>query len=156
MILGRRRKPGEDFDPLRGAIDAARRVEAGPERLSPGRREKILATALAGGPAVSGDPAPLFTSRGWLVAAAVLPAMLAALMLFTLHGRGGAVAGPPQVQAFKAGENVVFTIANGNREHFVYRSARPDRFDPATRVRVTDGVYRDSMKSGDLVFYRID
>jgi hypothetical protein len=64
---------------------------------------------------------------------------------------------PAVVQVAKVGDRVEFTIANGGRSHYVYRSSAPDRFDHKKGVRVTGGAYAERLDDGpSIVFYRID
>ena len=57
----------------------------------------------------------------------------------------------------KVGDRVVFRIANGDGEHRVLKSSRPDRFDPSGAAVVSNGSYVDRLDTdADLVFYRID
>jgi len=91
------------------------------------------------------------------VAAALLPAAILAGVL------GWPTMEPPQpvepgtLKVSKKGDQVVFTIANGDREHRVQVSDRPDRFDRSGEVRLAGGEYVDQLEQGSsIVFYRID
>jgi hypothetical protein len=64
---------------------------------------------------------------------------------------------PTSVEASKVGDRVVFTIANGGRQHRIVKSDRPDRFEGDSGVEAANGSYVDRLDSGaDVVFYRID
>lgn len=156
MVRQRRQKRGESGDLLDRALRAWKRGSESDQALGARARARIVDRALAS-TATGPRLASLFPARRSLLLATVVPALLgialvAGLQFLPLERADAAT----QVQAYKAGDQVVFTIANGKREHFVYRSDRADRFDARSRVRVTDGIYRDSLASGDLVFYRID
>jgi hypothetical protein len=87
-----------------------------------------------------------------LLAATILAWVAVDLDADYLPGQGAA-----NVQVAKIGGSVVFTIENGDREHRISRSLRPDSFDSAGTVKVMEGTFRDDLDSGsDLVFYRID
>ena len=61
------------------------------------------------------------------------------------------------MQVSKEDGQVFFRIANGSRDHVVYRSTVPDRFERSTGVAVTDGSFTDAIDdNAELVFYRID
>ncbi len=63
----------------------------------------------------------------------------------------------PTVRVSKQGDQVLFHVANGGRPHYVSRSLQPDRFEPSSAVRVSDGVYTERLSDrAGLVFYRID
>jgi hypothetical protein len=126
--------------------------------LSAPARDRILRDTIERTSQPAAALAPLFAPRRWIVAAGVLPVMLAGALV-ALVDRSSVPSGTdrPMVQAMKVDGQVVFTIANGSRTHRVYRSTTPDRFDLSAPVDVTDGVYRDGIDRGEnLVFYRID
>jgi hypothetical protein len=101
----------------------------------------------------------LFTPTRQLVVASALPLLLAGALLIPIDR---AVPPPPlqgqgvtTVRVSKQGDQVHFTIANGNRDHYVSRSTQPDRFGEADVV--SEGAYVDRLNGGEsLVFYRID
>ena len=65
--------------------------------------------------------------------------------------------GAAAVRVAKVEGRLQFTIANGNRDHVVYRSTAPDRFERSKGVQITDGSYDEALDdSASLVFYRID
>jgi hypothetical protein len=66
-------------------------------------------------------------------------------------------ASPVRVDAAKIGDEVVFRIHNGGREHTVSRSEIPRHFDGGPSVEVSAGQFRDRLDSESrIVFYRID
>jgi hypothetical protein len=155
MIISKKARNAGDAA-LTEAVRAWKARPRAEDRLSPDSRERILAAAT--GPEASLAPMhTLFTParRVWLVGA--LPLLLAAAFLLLptpAPHEGGAVAA---VEAFKDGDAIVFTIANGSREHRVYKSTVPYGFDASAATLVTDGAYVDvAHQDADLVFYRID
>jgi hypothetical protein len=154
------KQPDDDAgsDVLSQAIGATRGLN--PKRtLSTDTRARILdAAQCQSEPAREMFPA-LFTAPRRLVAAGILPLVLAMGLLVMLNqGRPVAPDSPSTtVHAVKQGDQVHFNIANGSRSHFVYRSTVPDRFEASSAVRVTDGAFVDAVDDqADLVFYRID
>lgn len=149
----RNRRAGAADVFLSRALEASRR-SAGPCGISAAGRDRVL-TEATGRDSLRPFPA-LFTPWARLVAAGVLPLLVVGALL--------AVVGPPSpqpegvtVETDKAGDFVVFTIANGDRVHYVTKSTRPDRFDRSTAIPVRDGEFLDRADSGqELVFYRID
>jgi hypothetical protein len=93
---------------------------------------------------------------GYLVGA--LPVILAGFVVLFFADRANDPNGvPTRVRAHKTGDEVVFTIANGQASHVIYKSNVPNKFDASSGVRVRNGTYRDSADDGSgLVFYRID
>lgn len=146
------------YEALTDAIRATRGLRR-ESRLSPESRARILdAAQCQSEPAREMFPA-LFTAPRRLVAAGVLPLVLAMGLLVLLND--GTPVAPnattTTVRAMKDGDRVQFNIANGSRSHFVYRSTVPDRFESSSVVRVTDGAFVDPVDDqADLVFYRID
>lgn len=101
------------------------------------------------------NPAPaLPPQKAWLVAGfgAVVTITLGVVFL----GGGGERGRPVNIQAAKAGHEVVFTISNGHRAHRVIKSTDVERFG-AGRVAVEGGRFRDLAESGPvLVYYKVD
>jgi len=57
----------------------------------------------------------------------------------------------------KIEDRVVFWIDNGQRQHVVVRSQRPDRFDATGAEPLIDASFAERLDAGPaLVFYRID
>ena len=140
--------------------EMARACRAASPSLSEGARERILATARRHAPLE--EPLPsLFTPGSRLLVAGALPVLLAGALLIGVDGNVPSPVptgeAPPVVTVVKQGEQVTFSISNGGREHPVYRSTDPGRFDTSSGVAVTDGAYIDRIDDdADLVFYRID
>ena len=62
----------------------------------------------------------------------------------------------PKIAAYKDNGNVVFTVANGHKEHKVFKSTDPTRFG-VKEVQQVRGRFADSADNGiELVFYRVD
>ena len=128
--------------------------------LSDEARDRILGEAVRHAPVE--EPLPsLFTPGRRLLVAGALPVLLAGALLMGIDGevRDPASSGeqPPVVSAEKHGDQVTFSISNGGRQHTVYRSTDPGRFEASSGVDVTDGTYVDRISDdADLVFYRID
>jgi hypothetical protein len=129
------------------------------ESFSGGVRQAILRRAAA--PADPGFRAldSLFVPFRTLAAAGALPVIALSLFLGSLVFQGGS--GPVEpvggtLTAMKVGDRVVFSIANGDRDHEVLRGTRPE-FDRAAHFTTTRGEFSDRL-DGDasLVFYRID
>jgi len=141
---------------LERMIEAAR---ATPETgLSGESRGRILREALHDGEADEALPA-LFTPTRRLLVAGALPVLLAVgLLVGIFPGKHQTTAShPASIAVSKQGDQVLFTIRNGDRAHRVVRSSQPDRFDGSEGVAVTDGSYAEGLSDGsDLVFYRID
>ncbi len=139
------------------AIRASR--ERGAERLSGAARQAVLSRATA-----AREPLRpfrrLFPPLGQMALAGALPVLLAAVTaLAWVSGipRKSPHVVDPTIQVSKVGDQVVFTIANGDADHRVLKSGRPDVFDPAAATPLSDGSFSDALDSGaDLVFYRID
>jgi hypothetical protein len=145
------------------AIHLARATEGG--RLSAAAREAVLDAAIHGQDDRRFESLPaLFTPTRKLAAAWALPLALAGTLFLGLPrtsgpggGREGASPVPTTVHVSKDGDRVLFTIANGDRNHRVYRSTTPDRFDPGVAMRVTGGEFVDRLDDRHaVVFYRIE
>ena len=152
MWLGR----GKRSPRLESSIEQWR-AQIGPEeRLSQGCRTRILRSVDQ--EAVRRPLAPLFvTSRQWAVAA-VTPVLVLTLALGYLGLSGSDPApGNATVNVTKQGDHVVFLIANGSRDHRVYKSTHSDGQASWKAYTTTTGSFRDRLDSDvDLVFYRID
>jgi hypothetical protein len=139
-------------------VRATRRA-TGNASLSASARDRILdAARTPAEPAEELFPA-LFTAPRRLLAAGALPLLLAVGMLLLLNRSATVVpdVGVPSVQATKQGDQVFFRIANGTRDHVVYRSTSPERFEASQGVKITDGSYSEDIDDhAGLVFYRID
>jgi hypothetical protein len=146
---------------VRRAREASESGES--SRLSSRARARILQEALESGAAPRFWPA-LFAPTGRLIVAGSLPLVLAGALMFLMNRSAveapAAVAtagGTAAVQVAKVEGRLHFTIANGSREHVVYRSTAPDRFERSKGVPVTDGSYDEALDdAAALVFYRID
>jgi len=145
-------------DPLeQGIAELRTRLELPEERLSETCRGKILEAALH--PSGENRPiASLFLPTRKVLFAGGLPlALSCALVLVFLHLRTPSISQALNVQATKQGDHVVFTIANGNRGHVVYKSNIPAHFERGSGIRIEDGTFSDLAAGGpDVVFYRID
>jgi len=61
------------------------------------------------------------------------------------------------LSAAKVDGQVIFTLANGNTNHIVYRSTDPQAFSKASAVKMSGNRFSDEATGGpNLVFYRID
>ena len=140
------------------AVGAWRARRPAAERLSPGARDRLWARVREG-VAPADRLHPLFAPvRRWVLAGAV-PALVVLALLLPLAWRSGTVPERhegPTILASRIGDSVVFTIANGNRTHRVYRSATPDRFDLESPIVVGDRYVEPSQGDLDLVFYKVD
>lgn len=128
------------------------------ERLSEAAREKITVALNAD---VDYQALPsLFTSTRRMLVAGALPLALAGALLVLIDRTGPAPIGAsdpaPVVYVSKDGNRVQFTILNGKTNHYISRSASPDRFEQPA-VMVDNGAYVERLGGGEeLVFYRID
>ena len=62
-----------------------------------------------------------------------------------------------QLSAAKVHGQLVFTLANGNTHHLIYRSTDPQSFDRSAAVKMARNRYTEDATGGPtLVFYRID
>jgi hypothetical protein len=140
------------------AIRASRIRAGASETLSGECRSAIFAEVTGPGPAPR-RLRGLFTPWRRVALGGAIPLALAAVLVgwTALEWNGGISPSIPSVDTAKVGDHVVFTIANGDREHVIVKSDRPDRFDRSAAAKVTDGSFSDRLDSGsDLVFYRID
>lgn len=140
------------------AIAACRGSARSSSRLSDAARATILQAALGG--ATRPEPlTPLFFPARWLILATLAPAVLVAVGVVLSQSR----LAPPSrtairsIQAAKLGDQVVFTIADGNQPHVVYKSTTAERFDRSTGIRVEHSRFVDSAVAGpNLVFYVVE
>jgi len=152
--------PQKSPDLLDEAVVRWRAAEAPREQLQRTSRARILESV--GRTEAPRPLGPLFFPVGRLALAGALPLVVLTLMLgFLVTGGPGLApvgeAGIPSVQVSKDGSEVIFTIANGQTTHRVYRSGAPDRFDETPTFTTSDGAFVDRLEGGpDLVFYRID
>jgi hypothetical protein len=117
------------------------------ESLSQGTRAAVIEASMNVTPSTNPRNAWFVTGLG-----AVLTITLGMLLV----GGGGEIGRPLNIQAAKAGHEVVFTISNGQRAHRVIKSTDVERFG-AGQVAVEGGRFRDLTESGPvLVFYRVD
>ena len=146
-------------DTLRRAVRATRRT-SGDAVLSASARDRILNAARGQAADQPAELFPsLFTAPRRLLAAGALPLILAVGLLVLLNQPAPVTPEPGSatLQASVEDGQVFFRIANGSRNHVVYRSTVPDRFDRSTGVKVTDGSFTDAIDDqASLVFYRID
>ena len=154
------RKAGQSAgrDALRRAVRATRRT-AGETVLSAPARDRILDAARIQAEQPMELFPSLFTAPRRLLVVGALPLILA-MGLLVLLNQDTTVApdlGDPSLQVSKQNGQVFFRIANGSRDHVVYRSTVPDSFDGAAGVTVKDGSFSDPIDDhANLVFYRID
>jgi len=150
-------------DPLASAIEDWRASDETAEHLSGAARTRVLATVRASR-SERGAPAPLrmlFPPLWrWTLAGALPLAALTLALGFLVLERPAPLAPmvstSPSIQVSKAGDQVVFVIANGQTAHRVYKSNVPNEF-PGEPVVTTDGSFRDRLEGGaNLVFYRIE
>jgi hypothetical protein len=101
---------------------------------------------------------PLFGAFPRRLVATIVPIAAAVTLVALFPERtGDANRGNPKVRIGRAGDEVVFTIANGSRGHAVYKSSDSRDFRGAERIAVRNGTFRDRVSDdADLVFYRID
>ena len=121
-------------------------------------RATILDNALNPQISLKPETALFLPMRRWVLAG-VLPVMavvaVVAVAPFVHLGQTASV--PGSLTVSKHDGDVVFTLANGKRQHTITRSTVPNRFDPASAVRMKDGSFVDNAGDGaGLVFYRID
>ena len=142
-------------DIVRRAAQEWRRATA-PPQLSAGARDRVLRRTIQENTAVRPFPALFVTTRR-VILAGVVPALLLGVLVLVARVPGPAVEAVPTVVASRVGDGVVFTIDNGKKNHVVYRSTVPHRFDPHAGVQVKNGQFADSGDDGArVVFYRID
>jgi hypothetical protein len=146
---------------LADAVQALRSHEAdGAETLSEGSRSRVF-QAVTEGDAVPPAWARLFTPWRRMALTGLAPLLLVVAVVgwlgLRVEGPRHDILQPIGVEVVKTGDEVVFNIANGGRDHFISTSERPDRFDGSTRAKVVDGTFADRLDRGsELVFYRID
>jgi hypothetical protein len=142
------------------AMVAAAREGDRSAALSAECRDRILGAVLREDGA--DRPLPrLFTPARRLLVAAVLPIVLAGVLLVgferAVQAPPGTDEGYPKVVVLKRGDRVFFDIRNGKGPHYVCRSTDLGRLDGSCRVPVVDGAYQDGLQDqDDLVFYRIE
>ena len=143
--------PEEALDSVIAVWKAAPR----PERLSDETRRSILRETLEN---LDGQPvATGLRSAAWRILAGALPVAAIGLLAVMLVDRGVEPTHPLRVRATKAGGEVIFSIANGNRDHSVYKSSVPNRFGASAQLQVRGGSFRDTVDDDSgLVFYRIE
>ena len=62
-----------------------------------------------------------------------------------------------RLSAAKVDGQVVFTLANGRKDHVVHRSSDPQGLDNASALKMAGNRFTDEAAGGpNLVFYRID
>ena len=142
---------------LNRAIAEWQGSRGGDDALSGHARSRIVDEALdpARDPAA---PASLFVPARRLALAGVLPVMLGAALVLLLGHAGTYVTSKSlRLEVEKRDGLVVFSIANGQRSHYICKSNVPNKFDCGRGVEVRNGAYADTARDGsDIVFYRID
>lgn len=137
---------------LRGALGSA--------VLLPATRERILARAVRDRGSAETAVVRKFAPGFGLALAASVPALVIGAAALILALREQAPQSPKFggiVGARKVGDQIVFTIANGNRPHVVYRSKDPARFDQGSAERVVGGRFEDRVgEEPGIVFYRVE
>jgi hypothetical protein len=128
-----------------------------PETLSQNARGKIL-DAVFEGREPAEVPAAIFVPARRLAWATIVPAVLGVVFAVLIHmGGDSTVTGTARLLVDKQDGKVVFSVANGDREHYVYKSYVPGRFGSQPAARMRDGVYVDSEGNGsEITYYRID
>ena len=146
-------------DTLRRAVRVTRRTTS-QAVLSGSARERILDAVRSQAADQPAELFPsLFTAPRRLLAAGALPLLLAVGLLVLLNQPTPVTPdlGASSMQISKEDGQIFIHIANGSRNHVVYRSTVPDRFERSTGVTVTDGSFTDAIDDqAGLVFYRID
>lgn len=143
-------------DPVLDRAIAQMKSSISPERLSDDVRHRILREAAA---ALEVQPVPTrLRAAAWRVLAGALPVAAVGLLALVLAGRSGGKGEPAlRIRATKAGDEVIFSIANGKNTHRVYKLNSANGFGDSSRIPVHAGSFRDSVDDGSgLVFYRID
>ncbi len=159
MIWNRRENAARGAQALERALGAWRSALEKPGRLSDEARSRILDGALNPPARETAAGLPLFVPARRLALAAIVPAALGLLLALLVTGHSGNLAGRigPKIVASKQNGQVVFSIANGKRAHYVYRSSAPNRIGTGSPEKVVGGVFTDTMAGGpDIVFYRVD
>jgi len=156
QFFSRGPRPTPAVDAALAAWTTGQRRPLTQPRLSGTARTRIAARLAHGdGPAETGSS--LFVPLRRVAVAALAPALALAVALGALTiGRHPATAGPARVQAIKQGDDVVFVIANGQRNHRIYRSDAPAG-GQWEALGTTRQEFRDRLRGeSNLVFYRID
>ena len=156
-MLWNRRKARNDAPEatLLAAVEALRAGEEGDEALESATKARILAEALesAHDP---GMPASLFLPTRRLAWAGAIPVLLGVAFTLLLK-HVGASPDPGTIFVAKQDGKVVFTVANGGKEHYVRRAETPWDLDRAEQHRIQGGTFEESATSGpDIVFYRFE
>lgn len=141
--------------------EAVRALRSQPEQtLPPEFAGAIIEKALNRDLVLPSQSSLFLPTRRWMLAG-LLPVMAVAALLAVVpalrHDRTVATAAPGRLTVSKVDGEVVFTLANGTRQHTVCKSTVPNHFDPASAVRMKGGSFTDRTEDGEgLVFYRID
>lgn len=146
-----------DSSRLDEAIRAFRTSRETAETLSPQTRATIVETSWneAKSRTESGFR-PAFRPARWLAGLAAA-SIVGVLSISILVHREAVQDRPFTVQAEKVGDEVVFTIANGNRAHSVRKATHPALLDRAEAQKIRNGRFSDSAsEEAGIVFYRID
>jgi len=156
-----RQNPGNDaLARALGAWRADAADRAGRSRLSEDARRAILRGSIERDAATDASPTHLFRVIPWKALAWTAPVLLVAVLVIPIALGPGAeptADDPVDLRVAKVDGKVVFTIQNGGTPHKVSKSSDPGRFDSASAVPVTDGLFEDDVQDGPaLVFYRID
>jgi hypothetical protein len=96
---------------------------------------------------------------GWwrFVVVGAIPLVALATLLVLGARNDLSVTKSGKLTASKVDGHVVFTLANGKKQHLVFRSTDPRSFNPAAGVRMTANRFEvDATGGPNLVFYRID
>jgi hypothetical protein len=139
------------------AISVLRSTDVSSEAggLSGATRAAILEQMAAPGARLRRIPNLFVPGLKWAVAAGPLLVLVLAVGWISSSDRSPVTA--THVQVSKAGDEVVFVIANGDRVHRVSTSERPDRFERRGAVVRAEEPFVDRLYSdADIVFYRID
>lgn len=137
-----------------GRATAALRATDRPEELADSRRQAIVAAAWKEAQDGTASWTPTFRPARWLALVGLAPVALAivAVLMVGPASPDARIAG-----ADKVGDDVVFTIANGNHPHTVVRSTDPAHFNDKAKLPVADGRFTDQANNGPvIVFYRLD
>jgi hypothetical protein len=139
------------------AVGDWRAHQGNAETLSASARGKILEAVFEGREPVE-VPAAIFVPARRLAWATIVPAALGVVFAVLINlGGDGTVADKARLVVEKQDGKVVFSLANGSHEHYVYKSYVPGRFGSQPAARMKDGVYVDSEGNGsEITYYRID
>jgi len=86
-----------------------------------------------------------------------VPVLALTAVLMVAGDRGRELGMAPQLSAAKVHGQLVFTLANGKRDHLIYRSTDPQTFDRSAAIKMSRNRYAEDATGGPtLVFYRID